>query len=163
MGQRLTRLTPYPLRCLTNYENYYFIVLSSSPCAAPNSCLIVLQLPRRITIFPGFYRRTQSVCKIQLPAARYHSEYRYILCLNYRAYIAAEDPVVFRCILPNAASHYASTTGGLHEFEQTFRFHMTESIHLLRSWVGDNHTCTPKLIRRCAMLATALCVIEVIS
>lgn len=73
----------------------------------------------------------------------------------------SEDAPALRWILLTAAAHYASKSGGLHDYEQTFRFHMVQSIDMLNSWIKNDIGTSTESLLSCAKFVTALCIIEV--
>ncbi|KAH8896083.1 hypothetical protein GQ53DRAFT_803698 [Thozetella sp. PMI_491] len=73
----------------------------------------------------------------------------------------SEDASIFRCMLLTAAAHYAAKSGGLHDYEQTFRFHMAHCVRMLHNCIGNEIGTSKISLLRCARFVTALCVIEV--
>jgi hypothetical protein len=74
--------------------------------------------------------------------------------------LASKDPPMFRTVLLVAASHYTLQAGGLHHYEETYRFHMAKTINdiqeLLDGLGNSIHSMT-----RCAKLISTLCMVEV--
>ncbi|KAH8897289.1 hypothetical protein GQ53DRAFT_818562 [Thozetella sp. PMI_491] len=72
---------------------------------------------------------------------------------------ACDDPVFLHCALLTAASHSSLSAGGLLQYEQTYRFHMAESLRILNAWLDDFDYSKESLIRS-VKLVTALCILE---
>ncbi|KAH8880935.1 hypothetical protein GQ53DRAFT_812919 [Thozetella sp. PMI_491] len=59
-----------------------------------------------------------------------------------------------------AATHYATQAGGLRDYEQTYRYHMAETISQLNRGITKSHKGSHESLAACGRLITALCVVE---